>query len=282
DLPSETACPRCGRLYPQGTSFCSIDGQAIFKLCERCEKRGSADANFCAHCGGKSVGHEVLAQRKEAARQEFLRKDRKKRKFHHLLLVLIAVAVAIFFCGPWVGLYWMDSKGYLGSDSAPSVSSLRLSQAQNEATEQAETAQRTAAFEDIEVRVGEITDREYFDGEYTEECRVLFPVFVKNNGRVAHRVLLWYKTGDYGGYEGYETLTLAPSEEAQFDVWYTSFRGTSGRGERACVESWNFTISLESVDEMLRADTSWSSRPADWTIPMADDALLSEYRVVER
>src|SRR3990170_3653870 len=184
DLTDKVQCPGCGNLSKRGTQFCAECGSALFKMCAGCTKRGPVDATFCEECGSALLDYQTYLARKKSEQEELDQQARQATSRRALVSVFIIAALlagAWFFCiSPVIG--WV---GQAGDGSV--IRAVQLSQAQIQATQQAEIAQRTVVIEDIEVRVGEITyleKRQISGNQNAQYLYATYPVMIENHGSV--------------------------------------------------------------------------------------------------
>jgi hypothetical protein len=233
--------------------------------CPECESPAEHAEHVQIQAEKKRVAFE--SEQRTAAAAE-ARKQARKQATRSFFAFAALIAAGWFLCRVLYTL-WITPAG---SDSV--LTSVTLSQAQIEATRQAEIAQRTAAFEDIVVRIGEIKDLEKEKRPGNDAWEYLFatyPVIVANHGPVAHSVLLSFGFQEHNGNRTdpvYREITILPGETFEFEVrhnfGYTyDFGGASSR-EMLTDNAW-FFARLESVDGVDRELTSRaSSREEQW------------------
>jgi len=269
----ELRCTNCGGLSPSGTSFCIACGASLFKLCTACGKRGPIAAAFCGECGGSMWSTEDATVAKEAQKLHAARRARGKT-LRTLGLTATSVLMAWFLCiTPVINLVGREAVIWdtMVQRDTMVESAPRLSQAQIQATQQAEIATRTIPFEDIEVRIGEILGLEksapmdYLGGNsYKEDLFANFTVVVENRGDVAHEVLLAYRQPGRG--YAYESLVVDPRSQVSFEVEERVGHAMSplGPGYTDVYWSTSLEVRLESVDGILREDTSLREQYSDF------------------
>jgi ribosomal protein L40E len=108
ELPGEAKCPGCSTLYSSGTSFCANCGRALFKICERCEKRGPADANYCAKCGGKNKDYKIHQAELEA---KWAKADASRKRTAQLLKFLRRAFILLAIMGNVLGYIYVVQGG---------------------------------------------------------------------------------------------------------------------------------------------------------------------------
>lgn len=287
DLTDKVQCPGCGNLSKRGTQFCAECGSALFKMCTGCTKRGPVDATFCAECGSALLDYQTYLARKKSEQEELDQQTRQatsRRALASVLIIAALLAGAWFFCIlPLIG--WV---GQTGDGSV--IRAVQMSQAQIQATQQAEIADRTRAFEDIVVELGPIVSREYVVGHgpisgEALDLYVVAEIVVRNEGDVPHRALLSYQITSYGSGTEYRNVNLPAHGELSFPVRVrigdniVSGDITNPYTTRNLV--W-ISVVVEEVDDVLREYTTWKDRWQDWELSIADDAPLSEYVRVEK
>ena len=271
DLTDKVQCPGCGNLSKRGTQFCAECGSALFKMCTGCTKRGPVDATFCAECGSALLDYQTYLARKKSEQEELDQQARQatsRRALASVLIIAALLAGAWFFCiSPFIG--WV---GQTGDGSV--IRAVQLSQAQIQATQQAEIAQRTQAFEDIEVRVGEIADfgkserLPYLGGlSYQENVFFTITVIVENKGSVPHEVLISY--APTGEEESYLNLKVSPHSQTSFDVEVAGFAQTPIPSYHDVFVDDDLNVRLESVDNTTREQTSWGDKSWDFEFGLA-------------
>lgn len=271
-IPGAIQCAKCGTVSKKGTKFCTDCGVALFKLCSRegsgCGN-GPLDADYCSECGAPLVEYEAFMANLEAERAALS----KRHGFASILVVILLLAGAWFLCIAPIGKWF--------SNLPPALTSVRV-----EATAQVELAQVTAAFEDIEITVGEIMDREKRavpGNPYWEDLYDTYPVIVENRGDDAHTILIAYwlreNNGNLTG-PRYEELEVPPNSTVQFVVkhliGYANISGPPGYVQ-LLRHAW-FLAKAESVDGISRETTAWADRDWDWAIEIVDDAPYKAYK----
>lgn len=261
-LHDKAQCPSCGNLSARGTKFCAECSSALFKLCSQCGKSGPTDAGFCVECGSALLDHKTYLARQESEQEGQERQGRavQARKGLAVLIVMGAFLAAVwFFCiAPVIG--WVEKNG-----DGSLIQAVQLSQAQIEATRQAEIAARTAAFEDINVRVGEITDLERREGGH---LNVTFPIIIENTGDSSHDVLIAYDgqtiafSSDWNTHQlTYLEVVVGPHSHSEVSVTRRIQDYTRG------AYLW---VRLESIDGVPRSDTSLEPNAWDWEFEIYD------------
>ena len=265
-LHDKVQCPSCGNLSARGTSFCAECSSALFKICSQCEQRGPADANYCANDGGRLIGHKDLAARKGAEQDAV----RRRKAFRTFLLAVGSIFVAWFGCiSPVVG--WI---GQTGDGSI--VRAVQLSQAQIQATQQAEIAQRTRDFDDMEINLGEVVDRKRtYSNDYWEDLHTYVEVIVENKGNSAHHVLLAYEFGYNSPETQYQDLEIPPYSSVTFTAEYVASL-QMGYQKYGWDDAF-FLARIEALDGLNRKDIPLDPYDWDWEIRFVSFGSLDDY-----
>jgi ribosomal protein L40E len=273
-LTDKVQCPGCGHLSARGTSFCAECSSALFKICSQCEQRGPVDANFCAECGGRLISHTDLAARKGAEQAA----AGHRRVIRALLVVGASLAATWFLCvAPIIG--WLEREGISTSDLVLPTNAPRLSQAQIEATRQAEIVARTLALTaDTQISLGDVVDtRRTYDNKHSDSLRTYVTVVVANNGDTAHRVILAY---EFGGETQYQDLEIQPQSSKSFVAEHVANLGwnfiSGGFNQLYDWDGVFFLARVEALDDLNREDIS-SVPEWDWEIRFVNFGSVSDY-----
>jgi len=220
---------------------------------------------------------EDAAVAKEVQNLRAARRTRRKT-ITTLLLTAISVLMAWFLCISPV-INWLDREGASWDTMVPSAP--RLSQAQIEATQQAEISQRTAAFriDEILVSLGDVVEKKRtYGGQYQDNLHTYVEVSVENSGDSSHHVILAY---DFGEDTQYQDLEVQPHSSVGFvaeHVARLSWDFGNG-GFDSGPYDWDgvfFLARVESFDVLNREDVpqmpEW-----DWALRFVEFGSVGDY-----
>ena len=264
-IPGVIQCAMCNSLSKRGIKFCADCGAALFKLCSRESSDcgdGPLDADYCSKCGAPLMEYEAFMANLEANRED-AEWQRTKMSLGSIVVVGALLVAAWFFCVTPVGR-WFSS--LLQQSPSAKVLAPALTSAQAEATAQVQLELNTALFEDIEFRIGEISERSRGSGS---ELYATFPIILENRSESRRVILLSYdgKTIAYspdwssGPGTEYKEVTIEPNSLVEIVVTRRIQIYTRG------AYLW---VRLESVDSVLREQTSLAKKKWDWRFEIYD------------
>lgn len=155
----------------------------------------------------------------------------------------------------------------------------QLSQAQVEATQQAEVITRTTSFEDIDISVGKIEKRWWkLDpaGGY-DQFYVRVPIEIHNSGSLDHHILIAYKPWYSDILYGEVDVKVGSTEQIPLEalIGFGDFNeGWFLLHEQPSVK---LVVRLEEIDGVLRSETSRANTDWDYAFQIRDSAPVSAY-----